>query len=161
MTAAKPLAVIDIDGVVADVTHRLHHLDSRPKDWGSFFTAAADDPPLAEGVRRVQALLVDHEVVYLTGRPEWLRSDTERWLAEHGIAGAALHMRRRGDRRPARQTKSETLRRLSRGRDVALVLDDDPEVVEALQAEGWPVELATWLPNTRTLRQAQETDGRT
>ncbi len=157
----KPLAVVDIDGVVADVTHRLHHLDAKPKDWGSFFTAAKQDPPLAEGVRRVTALLADHDVVYLTGRPEWLRKDTERWLEKHGISGTALHMRRRGDRRPARQTKAELLAELAHGRTVALVLDDDPDVVDALRAGGWPVELADWLPHTRTLRQAQETEGRT
>jgi len=157
----RPIAVIDIDGVVADVTHRLHHLDSRPKDWGSFFGAAVDDPPLAEGIRRVRQLLADHDVVYLTGRPEWLRVDTERWLAAHDISGTELHMRRRGDRRPARQTKAETVRRLSRDRVVALVLDDDPEVVQALEDQGWPVELATWLPHSKTLGQAQESDGRT
>ncbi|HVE64913.1 MAG TPA: hypothetical protein VNB94_14070 [Mycobacteriales bacterium] len=157
----RPLAVVDIDGVVADVSHRLHHLESRPKDWGSFFSAAVDDPPLAEGVRRVRELLADHDVVYLTGRPEWLRADTQRWLAAHDIAGTELHMRRRGDRRPARQTKSETLQRLTRDRTVALVLDDDPDVVEALQEQGWPVELATWLPHSKTLSQAQDKDGRT
>ena len=157
----KPLAVVDIDGVVADVSHRLHHLSAKPKDWGSFFAAAADDPPLDEGIRRVKALLADHEVVYLTGRPEWLRKDTEKWLAAHGITGSALHMRRRGDRRPARQTKAELLAQLARGREVAIVLDDDPEVTAALQEAGWPVELATWLPHTRTLHQAQETEGRT
>ncbi|HVE98877.1 MAG TPA: hypothetical protein VNA12_06835 [Mycobacteriales bacterium] len=157
----RPLAVVDIDGVVADVTHRLHHLSARPKNWGEFFAAAVDDPPLEEGVRRVRVLQVDHDVVYLTGRPEWLRADTERWLEANGILGSALHMRRRGDRRPARQTKAELLRRLAAGRTVAVVLDDDPEVVSALEADGWPVELATWLPHSRTLRQAQESEGRT
>lgn len=153
--------MVDIDGVVADVSHRLHHLSSRPKDWGSFFAAAVDDPPLAEGVRRVQELQVDHDVVYLTGRPDWLRKDTERWLDRHGITATALHMRRRGDRRPAKQTKVELLRRLAAGRDVTVVLDDDPEVVAALEADGWPAELATWLPHSRTLHQAQESEGRT
>ena len=37
------VAVVDIDGVVADVRHRLHHVADRPKDWRSFFAAAADD----------------------------------------------------------------------------------------------------------------------
>ena len=34
---ARPLAIFDIDGVVADVRHRLHHLESRPKGWDEFF----------------------------------------------------------------------------------------------------------------------------
>ena len=40
MTDGRPLAIVDIDGVVADVRHRLHHLDRRPKNWSAFFAAA-------------------------------------------------------------------------------------------------------------------------
>lgn len=157
----RPLAVVDIDGVVADVRHRLHHIESRPKDWAAFFAAADADPPLAEGVARVRALAADHDVVYLTGRPEHLRRATEEWLARHGIPGTRLLMRRRGDYRPARVTKADELRRLGRVRDVAIVLDDDPEVCAALRAAGWPVEQATWVPHSSTLRVAQEREGRT
>jgi hypothetical protein len=156
-----PLAVVDIDGVVADVRHRLHHLESRPKDWGAFFAAAGDDPPLAEGLARVRELAADHDVVYLTGRPERLRRVTEAWLARHGIGGHRLVMRGPGDYRPAKRTKVEEVRRLARGRTVAVVLDDDPDVVAALAGDGWPVVLADWVPHSRTLRAAQEQDGRT
>ena len=46
-------AVFDIDGVLADVRHRLHHVTARPKDWDAFFGAAPDDPPLREGLNAV------------------------------------------------------------------------------------------------------------
>ena len=157
----RPLAVVDVDGVVADVRHRLHHIESRPKDWAAFFAAADADPPLAEGVARVRTLLDDHDVVYLTGRPDHLRRVTQEWLERHGIPGTKLVMRRRGDYRPARVTKAEELARLARTRTVAVVVDDDPEVVEALRAGGWPVEHATWVAHSRTLRAAQEREGRT
>jgi hypothetical protein len=158
---ALPLAFVDIDGVVADVRHRLHHVERAPKDWGAFFAGAADDPPLAVGVDRVRALLADHEVVFLTGRPERLRRVTQQWLDRHGLGGPRLVMRPRGDYRPARQTKAEEIRRLARGRSVALVLDDDPEVCATLRAAGWPVEQASWVPHPKTLRDAQEREGRT
>jgi len=32
----RPLAVFDVDGVLADVTHRLHHLRARPQRWERF-----------------------------------------------------------------------------------------------------------------------------
>lgn len=156
-----PLAFVDIDGVVADVRHRLHHVESSPKNWPAFFAGAKDDPPLAEGVARVTALLADHDVVFLTGRPERLRTVTEQWLERHGLGGRKLVMRRSGDFRPARVTKAEEIRRRSRGREVALVLDDDPEVCDALRSAGWPVEQAMWTPHSKTLRDAQERDGRT
>jgi hypothetical protein len=30
-----------------------------------------------------------------------------------------------------------------------------------LESDGWPVELATWLPHSSTLQDAQERQGRT
>lgn len=44
----RPLSVFDVDGVLADVTHRLHHLRARPQRWERFFTAA-DCSPRAPG----------------------------------------------------------------------------------------------------------------
>ena len=46
---AGALAVFDIDGVLADVRHRLHHLQARPQRWEAFFLAADRDPLLEEG----------------------------------------------------------------------------------------------------------------
>ena len=157
----RPLAVVDIDGVVADVRHRLHHLKRKPPQWGAFFAAAAADPPLAEGLRRVLELLDAHDVVFLTGRPERLRGVTQAWLEQHGLGGLPLYMRGRSDFRPARKTKAEQLRRLASDREVAIVLDDDPDVIDALRADGWPTELATWVPHERRLHDAQEKEGRT
>ena len=49
------------------------------------------DPPLPEGVDAVRtAERAGHGIVYLTGRPEWCRADTERWLEEHGLPDGPL-----------------------------------------------------------------------
>lgn len=156
-----PLAVFDIDGVLADVTHRLHFLTERPKDWSGFFAAAVDDPPLAAGVALARESAADCEVVYVTGRPEHCRSDTERWLAAHGLPEGALRMRARRDHRPARVAKPELLRTLAQGRVVAVVVDDDHEVCAAYEAAGWPVLRATWADPSPALQSAQEGEGRT
>jgi hypothetical protein len=157
----RPLAVVDIDGVVADVRHRLHLVDSRPTRWAEFFAAADDDPPLEIGVALVLELAADHEVIWLTGRPERSRAATETWLAAQGLPTGVLLMRGDRDFRPARLTKRDELRRLRRSREVRVVVDDDPEVVTLLRADGFPVRLADWLPHSSTLRAAQERDGRT
>jgi len=157
----RPLAVFDIDGVLADVRHRLHHLQSRPQRWNRFFEAADRDPLLEEGAARLEAAMVDHDVLYLTGRPERNRRLTERWLARHALPTGPLFMRPDADHRPARWVKRHVLRELARTRTIASVLDDDPAVVTLLEADGWPVELATWLPHSSTLQTAQEQQGRT
>lgn len=153
------LAVFDIDGVVADVRHRLHHLEW-PVSWHGFFEDAWDDPLLAEGARLVEDLGRAHEIVWLTGRPEWLREVTETWLDRHGLPDAELHMRPVHDRRPARVYKLGVLRRLA-PRGIAALIDDDPEVVDAVVSAGYPAVLADWVPRTDTLRDAQERLGRT
>lgn len=155
------VAVVDLDGVVADVRHRLHHVQSRPRDWDAFFAAIPDDPPLDEGRRLVLALAADHELVYLTGRPERTRPATEAWLAAHGLPLATLLMRADGDHRPARLAKPAVLARRLGRRRVAMIVDDDPEVCAALEAAGWPVRLADWMPRPDALDAAQERIGRT
>jgi hypothetical protein len=147
--------------VVADARHRVHHLDSRPRDWDAFFEAAADDPPLAEGLERVLGLAVDHDIVWLTGRPESLRATTVAWFTRYSLPAGRLIMRRGQDRRPAKVVKRGELRRLSAGRTVAVVIDDDPAVVAALAADGWPVEHAVWADYAPTMSEAQEESGRT
>ena len=156
---SRPLAVFDIDGVLADVSHRLHFLDVHR--WEKFFAAAHADPLLDEGAERLEEALDLYDVVYLTGRPERNRRLTERWLASFGLPTGPLFMRSDDDLRPARYVKREVVRRLSQDREVAMILDDDPAVVRVLADDGWPVELATWLPHSSTLQDAQENQGRT
>jgi hypothetical protein len=157
------LAVFDIDGVVADVRHRLHHLH-RHTSWGAFFGAADADPLLDVGARLVSDLADLHEIVWLTGRPEWLREVTSEWLAGHALPGTELHMRPDGDYRPARIFKLGVLRRLE-PRGVAAFVDDDREVIDAALAAGYPAALADWVPRedpySDVLHEAQERYGRT
>ncbi len=157
----RPLAVFDIDGVLADVAHRLHHLQQWPKDWKGFFAAAPDDPPLPQGVSLAREAAHDCEVVYLTGRPEQCRTDTVAWLTRHGLPEGRLLMRGGRDRRPARVAKPEMLAGIATDRVVAVLVDDDVQVCEAYEQDGWPVLRATWAMESEELRQAQEDAGRT
>jgi uncharacterized HAD superfamily protein len=152
--------VIDIDGVVADVRHRLHFLSRRPKDWGGFFQAAGDDPPLPTGLALVADLAERADIVWLTGRPEGLTDVTRTWLARHGLPTDELHLRGTRDRRPAVDYKLEVLRRLSR-RQISALVDDDPAVIRAAQGVGYPAILADWVPREDLLTDAQERRGRT
>ena len=163
MSAGGPrmLAVIDIDGVVADVRHRLHHVSEAPKDWRAFFAGAADDPLLPEGEHTVRALAEVYDVVYLSGRPEWLRQVTERWFDRHRLPAGELLLRPHDDRRPARLFKVEVLRRLAAQRTVVVLVDDDPRVLDEARAAGFDVLPATWMGEHTALRDAQERDGRT
>jgi hypothetical protein len=153
------LAVFDIDGVVADVRHRLHHIE-RHRSWHRFFDAAHEDPLLEPGAALVADLGREHEIVWLTGRPEWLRGTTADWLAEHGLPDGELYLRPNGDYRPAPSYKLGVLRDLA-PRGIAAFIDDDDEVVQAALSAGFPAVLADWVPRASALRRAQDRDGRT
>lgn len=155
------LAVVDIDGVVADVRHRLRHVRSQPKDWAAFFAAAPEDPVLEQGLETVRRLAEVFEVVYLSGRPEHCRGDTEGWLTRHGLPPGRVLLRPAGDRRPARLLKVEVLDRLAQDRAVAVLVDDDPLVLDAARSAGYDVLPADWMPAEESLREAQEVEGET
>ncbi len=157
----RPLAVFDLDNTLAATAHRQHFLERRPRDWDAFFAAAPDDPPLDEGVDLCLRTAQECEIVYLTGRPERCRRDTERWLAGHGLPEGAIHMRRNRDFRPARVTKVELLRGFAEGREVRMLVDDDDLVCDAAEAAGFTVVRARWATPSVELKDAQEREGRT
>lgn len=159
--AALPLAVFDLDGTLADTRHRLHHVQSTPRRWDLFFRAAAQDRPLAEGVTLALERAAECEIVYVTGRPERCRRDTVAWLDRHGLPEGRVWMRSNSDRRPARSTKLELVRRLARNRDIAVAVDDDDLVCDAYERAGIKVVRARWMEEEPALREAQEGEGRT
>ncbi|CAM5314538.1 hypothetical protein GCM10010329_57240 [Streptomyces spiroverticillatus] len=156
-----PLAVFDLDGTLADSAHRQHLLERRPRDWDAFFAAAPADPPLPEGVALALRSAEDSEVVYLTGRPERCRADTVAWLAAQGLPEGRIWMRANHDRRPARQTKLEVLKRLARNREVRMLVDDDLLVCDAAEQAGFTVVRARWAASSPAMKDAQGAQGRT
>ncbi|MDI3389193.1 hypothetical protein QIS99_23775 [Streptomyces sp. B-S-A8] len=159
--APRPVAVFDVDNTLAGTAHRQHFLEGRPRDWSGFFAAAPDDPPLAEGIALVRTHAEQCEIQYLTGRPERCRADTEAWLERHGLPAGRIWMRRDSDRRPARHTKLDVLRRLARAREVRVLVDDDELVCEAARQAGFRVVRAAWADPSAELKDAQEREGRT
>ncbi|MEU6486070.1 hypothetical protein [Streptomyces sp. NPDC046887] len=158
----RPLAVFDLDNTLSDARGRQHFLERRPRDWAGFFAAARQDPPLAAGVELCHESAEECAIVYLTGRPERCRKDSLAWLAEHGLPQGRLLMRRDDDRRPARTTKAEALRRLAATREIRVLVDDDELVCDAAERTGIPVVRARWATTgAETLHRAQEREGRT
>ncbi len=171
----RTVVVMDIDGVLADVRHRLHHLDRQPKDWGGFFGHMAEDTLLPEGFALAENFAAEgHDLVYVTGRPAQYRDLTLSWLRAHNLPTGELVMRRASDRRPAAVLKTEIVRELALTARVIAIVDDDPAVVAALRSHALPVRQATWhgLPDHgadpaaddaahQLLFEAQEEDGAT
>ena len=160
------IAVFDVDGVLADVRHRPHFVERKPKNWEGFFAAMDEDGPLSAGITMASDLAQSGcSIVYLTGRNESYRALTTQWLARNGLPTGRLVMRPDHDRRPARLFKPQALQRIAQDGSVVTIVDDDLAVVDALRLAGWPVVHATWMTIARLAEQqslfdAQEVEGR-
>jgi hypothetical protein len=162
---ALDVAVFDVDGVLADVTHRRHLISGR-RDWPAFFAAAADDTPLRPGIELAHAARDKGlELVYLSGRPEHLRSVTVAWFEKHDVPAGDLLLRPGRDRSPATDLKLRLLRQLSRTRRVLFFVD-----VDAVRSADPPLVhgecvVADWQPGgaraRRVMRRAQQDAGAT
>ena len=170
MAERTDVAVFDIDGVLADVSHRRHFIQGR-RDWTAFFAAASDDTPLATGVGLARAAAERGlDLVYLSGRPEHLRAVTTGWLRDHDVPEGELLLRPERDRSPARAVKVRLLRRLTTAHRVVFFVDDDTDVVDAVRSADPPLVhgecvVADWQPGgaraRRVMRRAQRDAGET
>ena len=136
LTAAKPIVIVDMDGTLADVRHRLHYIKgSGKKDWKRFFEGQVHDKPFAAIAQRVRSLSGDHDIVIVTGRPEQYRDGTEAWLRKFGIPFSRIYMRPAGDHRPDYVLKGEILKKLGPER-VSLAFEDRRPVWEVYRRAG-------------------------
>ena len=132
----KPIVLVDIDGTLADVRHRLHHISGeRKKNWKAFFAGMDRDRPIASTVAWVQSLAQVHDIIMITGRPEAYRARTLAWLKKHEIPFADVFMRRDGDHRPDYEIKKEALQRWPKER-IKLVIEDRPPVCDMWLQQG-------------------------
>lgn len=135
MSEPRKIVIVDMDGTLADVSHRLHFLNGPNKNWKQFFAGMDDDPPSAVVVEWVKNLSPDYEVAIVTGRPDKYRLNTEAWLRKHGVEFSRIIMRRSGDHRPDYVVKKDLLDEVGHER-VAFVIDDRPSVCDMWRALG-------------------------
>jgi predicted secreted acid phosphatase len=132
--------IVDIDGTLADLGHRLHFIQQEPKQWDAFFEACSEDTPINGVIFVIKALLHDGAyIVFLTGRPEKVRAKTVTWLNEQGLPVNHLIMRRDGDHREDTVAKLELLRSLPTGAEIAGIFEDRPSVCRTWRSMGLAV----------------------
>ena len=127
--------VFDMDGTLADLTHRRHFVEKKPKDWGAFFAACSEDTPHLHALAVLEALKRDHDVEVWSGRPERCRADTEEWFLRWMLWVPPLRMRADGDFRADDIVKEEFLAKYGWP---DLIFDDRDRVVAMWRRNGIP-----------------------
>lgn len=145
MILSRPCFIFDIDGTLADGSHRIHHIvrtDGKPKDWDAYFAASLGDAPI-EHMKAVAWALKDanvlYHIVYVTARPAEYRDATIQWMMRHSMPAGDLYCRPAGDRRDDDIVKIELLQRIrADGYEPIMAFDDRTRVVKAWRAAGIP-----------------------
>lgn len=130
--------IVDLDGTLADVRHRLHHIDLKGrKDWDRFFDAMPDDPLNEWCLHLIRAMTKEgYRIAIVSGQPDTYAPQIKEWLARYDVPYDDLFLRGGGDRRPDTVVKREILHRHFRKEDILFVIDDRTSVVAMWRSEG-------------------------
>jgi phosphoglycolate phosphatase-like HAD superfamily hydrolase len=130
--------VFDIDGTLADLTHRRNYVASKPKNWSAFDAAIPFDKPFKDIIFLLNMCLqLNHKVVLCSGRSERTRVVTENWLRENEVQYAQLYMRTDNDHRQDFIVKVELLEQIREQHGEPFIwFDDRQQVVDAIRAQG-------------------------
>lgn len=130
--------IVDIDGTIADCSHRRVYLQGVKKDWASFFGAMCLDDPIMPVIHLVQKLqLHGIDILFCTGRPAVFRPATEHWLNRFDLSTQYLYMRKNSDYREDYIVKSEMLDQIyNDGFLPTLAIDDRQSVVDMWRSRG-------------------------
>jgi phosphoglycolate phosphatase-like HAD superfamily hydrolase len=144
------LYIFDIDGTVADLTHRLHLIGAengtfvsadQPKDWNAFYKACYNDLPIFEVIAIARALhAAGHTIVYSTGRTTSIYGETIAWLKKYRLPSPErIFMRPDGDHREDAVVKSELFDQINAAyanEKLGGVFEDRQQVVDMYRARG-------------------------
>lgn len=146
----RKIIICDLDGTLADLTHRRYHVERPPAmvgastwrpDWKAFHDGCVDDTPLEVNILVVQALLAAHkdsELWIVSGRSNAVRQQTIVWLNTHLDCYDRLIMRPEGDFMRDDLLKEGWLMdgTLPHRRNVLCVFDDRKRVVDMWRKHG-------------------------
>lgn len=123
-----PCIIVDIDGTVAERNNR-----------GPFeFDKVLTDTPVEEVIHVVHSLNSNNHIVFMSGRDESCRADTEEWIRRHiFISGdIELYMRGAGDMRKDSIVKKELfMKHIAPKYYTVACLDDRKQVVDMWREE--------------------------
>lgn len=137
----RNIILCDIDGTLADLTHRLHYVRDGNRDWDRFFAEVGDDEFREDVWEQVVADADEHDarIIFLSGRSEVAREDTEEWLWDETGDLPIVLMRRENDRRPDTEVKRDIFDWHFKGYNIVRVYDDRPCMVRMWREMGLDV----------------------
>ena len=169
MNRTKHTIICDLDGTIADLSHRLHYIKNNEgelkesPDWAGFEKACIDDKPIYDVIDIVKLLWSGDQthnppirnLKFFTGRSNVVRKNTVDWLLKNffGISRVSkeqedilskfdvtLTMRNENDYREDAQVKLEMVKFFGLKPDnVLCIFEDRKSVVDMWRRHGYRV----------------------
>ena len=139
MNDPQRVIVVDLDGTLCDVRHRLNF--AQEKQWDEFHPLLSHDQIVGGVGSLVLAAAIIYDVVIVTGRNERYREATVKWLNKNRVPCNALLMRPDNNFDSDHILKPRMLKEWLEETDKALdnvvfVIDDRDKVVAAWREIG-------------------------
>ena len=133
----KGSVIFDMDGTLADVTHRRHLVSGKHRDYEAFHALLSEDP-LNEWCAEImkQFYFAGFDVVIVSARPARYETQTRKWLESHGVLYTSLNLLRlNDDSTPAQELKRAWLHSYGK-ENILFVCDDRTKVCSMWREEG-------------------------
>lgn len=134
-------SIWDIDGTLANIEHRRHWVQNKPKNWKAFSSSMHLDTPYTDIVWMLRRFHESNVTILIaSGRSEDDRAVTVNWLDNvAGLKGvySRLYMRASRDYRSDDIVKSEILDQMVLdGYNPTIAVDDRQQVVDMWRSRG-------------------------
>lgn len=140
MKKQKDIVLFDLDGTLALIEHRQHHVEGPKKNWKAFFKACSLDEPNHAVITTANLYAQNgYEVWIVSGRSAEVKKETKAWLEKHCLNYHKLIMRKERDFTADDILKRSWLHDGSIPKErVLCVFDDRSRVVNMWRSEGIP-----------------------
>lgn len=136
--------IFDIDGVLADCSHRLKYIKGEKKDYDKFYSYSevVMDRIIQDGKKLLESLELTLDstdyigIVFVTARNEKCYGATEAWLASNLDAYHEMFMRPENDWRPAHEVKEDLIKKHIGFENILFAFDDDDKINEMYAKHG-------------------------
>lgn len=142
MERHNKIILTDLDGTLADITHRLRFInpeEGKSKNWDAFYEHCIFDEPKQEIIDLVNKYYDDGYIVRIvSGRSSVVRGTTIKWLERYGVKHDDLLMRDEGSYIPDDVLKETWLKGGMLGDyfNIEFVIDDRKRICEMWRRNG-------------------------
>ena len=120
----------DLDGTLCNVSHRRQYVATKPRNWDAWNAGLVNDKPNLAVLGIITSLTYYYPLIFVSGRSDDYRKQTEEWLEKYDISYNALYMRKYKDHRDDAIVKGELADEIEKEYNILGVFDDRKKVID-------------------------------